>query len=238
MRIDLDLLYKVLTLPRHMRRDDFNLFLPLQLHRWDVGVPYNPRLPLNSNGEFVGETGRYVSNYVLTGGKSSRLSTEGVAFDKFLSDVHGVQVQYRTPPQSVMVNILNIIVSTGLGFIPVIGPLLAVSNNLAFRVLQDPDSMDVKNQLTAEFGVELAAAIIESALGYRSLMKKQSTGHVMRPGTRSLHETMPKLLYSGDWPEGYKLNPDIMEPTEQEKEMTQKYGPKTVDVSVAPASTS
>ena len=108
MRIDLDLLYKQLTLPRHMRRNDFNVLAPLQVHRWDA-VPYDPTLPMNSSGN--SETGTLVSNYPLTGGTHSRESTEGVAFDIFLSRISGVQVEFRPPPPNVMVNVLNTVVS-------------------------------------------------------------------------------------------------------------------------------
>lgn len=205
MRIDLDLLYKQLTLPRHMRRNDFNVLAPLQVHRWDA-VPYDPTLPMNSSGN--SETGTLVSNYPLTGGTHSRESTEGVAFDIFLSRISGVQVEFRPPPPNVMVNVLNTVVSAGLGLVPVIGPLLAIGSDLAFKVLEDPHGFEIKNLLTAEFGSDLAVAIIESALGYQGVKKSGQAKDERPPGT------MPPPLYSDESPDDYKLNPDIQDPTE------------------------
>lgn len=208
MRIDLDLLYKQLTLPRHMRRNDFNVMAPLQVHRWDA-VPYDPTLPMNSSSN--SETGTRVSNYPLTGGTYSRESTEGVPFDKFLSVINGVRVQYPPPPPNVMVNILNTVVSAGLGLVPVIGPLLAIGSDLAFKVLEDPHGFEIKNLLTAEFGSELAVAIIESALGYQGVKSGRTRDDAPPP------RTMPPPLYSDDSPDDYKLNPDIQDPTEPDK---------------------
>jgi hypothetical protein len=224
MRIDLDLLYKLLTLPRHMRKDDYNALIALQVHRWDVGVPYNPRLPMNSSGHLVTETGRYVTNYPLTGGRRERRSTVGVAMDRFLSGINGVNLNYPAPQQSTMMRILGTIVSTGLGFVPVIGPLLAIGSDLAFQALLDPTAPGIRDRLTGEFGVELAGAILESALGYQQYKRAN-----IRMEDAPPPGTMPQKLYFGESPDDYKLNPNIMELTEAEKESLQKHGPKKLD---------
>jgi hypothetical protein len=224
MRIDLELLSLLLTLPRHMRKPDFNVLAALQLHRWDVGVPYNPRLPMNSNGHFVSDTGKFVSNYPLVSGFTARRSTVGVAFDKFLSDINGVQLVFPPPPQNRMVSILNTVLSVGLSFIPVAGPLLAIASPLIIRAIEDPDSVSIRNLLTIEFGIELAGAILGSAQSYQGLKNPTAT-------TLDVDETvkMPPPLYYGESPDDYKLNPNNMDPTEEEKEMAKKDPEKKND---------
>ncbi|KAG0625694.1 hypothetical protein M758_2G074000 [Ceratodon purpureus] len=229
MRVDLELLYKLLTLPRHMRKDDYNPLIALQLLRWDIGVPYNPSLkPVPSTGSLVTETGRYISNYTLPNGKGERWSTAGMAMDDFLSFVNGVKVNYVEPQQSTMVKILNAIVSTGLSFVPVIGPLLAIGSDLAFQALRDPTAPGIRDKLTAEYGADLALAILESAVGYHDYTKASTRMEdAPHPGT------MPQKLYFGESPDDYKLNPNIMELTEAEKESLEKYGPKKLDEDTA-----
>ena len=216
MRVDLELLYKLLTLPRHMRKPDYSPLVALQLHYWE-NVPYNPQ---SNNGNL---------NYSI--GKNVRNANIGVTMDYVASEQHGVELQYPPPPRNFLVDTLNTLLSTALGFIPVVGPLLAFASPLVFQALEDPDSMNVKNLLTAEFGITLAGAIIGSAQGYKDVKApkpKPGGGRInFDPSGPSEGDVTTETLYADE--EYEKLDPKILEPTPEEIEMAAKAGPKTDD---------
>jgi hypothetical protein len=217
MRVDLELLYKLLTLPRHMRKADYNPLVALQLHYWE-NVQYNP-----SSGD---------GNWNYRIGKTVRNVNIGVTMDHVASEQHGVPLQYPPPPRNFLIDTLNTLVSTALGFIPVVGPLLAFASPLVFRALEDPDSMDVKNLLTAEFGITLAGAIIGSAQGYKDVKAPKPKAGTGRSAPTT--PDAPEGLYAEE--EVEKLDDETaMEPTEEEKAMAEKNGPKPVEDDVAAA---
>lgn len=64
------------------------------------------------------------------------------------------------------------LISAALSFVPAIGPVLAVASDLAFDIIDNPDA-DMENFLNAEFGVNLAMALLESGKSVKKMKKKK-----------------------------------------------------------------
>lgn len=225
MRIDLDLLYKLLLIPRgELRKPDYNVLTAFQVMRWDQGIQHPPIFKPNmagfddSGSEAVRKWYKYPDPNVPV---ASRNSKEGLALNEFLSRINGVSLDYSPPSNNATASILTAIISSGLSFIPVIGPLLAFGSVMAINAITDPTGST--DSVNAAFGINLGTAFIQSAIGFRPYVKLSGSGKSVGSSEPEALEMPVALLCSGDESAAdYELNPKVLEQTPEEKELAQK----------------
>ena len=149
--LGLDMLgiYNLLVLPRQLRSPDKGLYKPT-----------NPDDTLIKNYDY-----HALSNYV-------RYEVEDRSFQpildysKVISDHFGVDVtwqpyEYKEEAASLISQVFNIIVSTGLNFVPVVGPLVSVGFSAFMEAVNDPEAFKASNILKLDD--DSMGAVLESA---------------------------------------------------------------------------
>lgn len=156
MSFDLKGIYNYLMLPQQLRNPDKDLYMPKNpkdalITLWDCSKQYP---------------------FAVSELKVARLQFfREIDLVNVINDNYGVDVTWQ-PYQysSWVVDFLTHIVELGLGFIPVIGPMLSVSFSIGLQAIMDPDSFQGENILN--LSADVIAALISTGRGVRDNLPK------------------------------------------------------------------
>lgn len=159
MRVDIDMMYETLLLPRERRKDGIDLQC-LQLHRWD-------NVPLDWKSENTNL--KYSVDW-----QSRCINDDGLPLDQFLSIVNAVKLEYMPRVPSELAQTLDTVLQFGLGLVPVVGPLLAYIGSEIINAIEDPTRYETAKKIEEKFGKDMVKPLLESMMNYKKFSKKKS----------------------------------------------------------------
>ena len=151
MSFDLKGIYNYLMLPQQLRNPDKDLYSPKNpkdalVTLWNCSHP----TPYSAQG-VKADTFKFVREIDLV---------------KVINDNYGVDVTWQPYEYSSwVIDFLTHITELGLGFIPVIGPMLSVSFSIGLQAIVDPDSFEGENILN--LSADIIAALIGTGMEVR-----------------------------------------------------------------------
>jgi hypothetical protein len=163
MRLNLDYLYKILSIPRTSREVGHNPLKGIQICNWSA-VP----LKWDRNWQTLDTM---ASQGKLIKGERN-ISAQGRKLEDYLSAEFGVVVEFPEPKPDFLMGVVQSLLSAAASLVPVIGPLLAIGVDIVFDGVRDPEGF--AEELTSlDFGLDLILALVDSAGQYKDVSKKK-----------------------------------------------------------------